>query len=130
MMKKLPFIALVAVVLSGCATTKSITPHYVNPSMYQSYECAMLHSEIERVSQLAEDTKKQNTPLSTGIGIGIAGGRGGIYPTISVGTGVGSGQRQAKINTLARLYGEHDAMVIAGRQKGCAFVKGIKIYNE
>lgn len=73
----------------------------------------------------------QNTKLSaTGIGIGLVGGRGGIYPSISVGAGLGGGTKQAKTNTLAKLYGEHNAMVVAARQKGCAFAQHIKIYGE
>lgn len=64
------------------------------------------------------------------MGIGITGGRGGIYPSISFGVGTGSSTRAARNNTLARLYGEHDAMVIASRQKNCAFAQNIKIYGE
>lgn len=51
-------------------------------------------------------------------------------PSISVGAGLGGGTKQAKTNTLAKLYGEHDAMVVAARQKGCAFAQHIKIYGE
>lgn len=130
MKKILLTLTATATVLTGCATTK-IAPQYVNPSNYHNYDCTVLQSEVARITQTAEATEKQNVGLSaTGIGIGLAGGRGGIYPTISVGAGLGSGARQAKTNTLAKLYGEHDAMVVAGRQKGCAFAQNIKIYGE
>lgn len=129
-MKKALSLGVLITVLAGCATTSNITPQYINPASYQHHDCQTLQGEIVRIGKLTDDTKKQNIPLSTGVGIGIAGGRHGIYPTISIGTGVGSGQRQAKKNTLARLYGEHDAMVIAARQKQCAFAKDIKIYGE
>ncbi|MDO4700346.1 MAG: hypothetical protein Q4A69_06650 [Moraxella sp.] len=129
-MKKVLLLAVFAMVLAGCATTGNITPQYVNPANYQQHDCQTLQAEVARIGKLADDTKKQNLPLATGVGIGIAGGRGGIYPTISIGTGVGGGQRQAKINTLARLYGEHDAMVMMARQKRCAFASGIKVYGE
>lgn len=129
-MKKLVVLGAV-LVLTGCATTKgSITPQYINPSNYQAQDCTTLKSEIARISKLAGETEKQNISLGTGVGVGIAAGRGGLYPTISLGTGIGSGQRQAKKNTLARLYGEHDAMVLAARQKGCEFVAGMKVYGE
>ncbi len=129
-MKKLLLPLMLITTLTGCATTK-IAPQYVNPTNYQGYDCGMLQNEVARISKAAEATEKQNTGLSaTGIGIGIAGGRGGIYPSISVGAGLGSGARQAKTNTLARLYGEHDAMVIAARQKGCSFAQNLKIYGE
>ncbi|MDO4450222.1 MAG: hypothetical protein Q4B79_04585 [Moraxella sp.] len=118
-------------ILTGCATT-SIAPQYINPANYQSYDCSTLQSEVTRISNVAKSTEKQNIGLSsTGVGIGIVGGRGGIYPSISLGAGLGNGNaRQAKTNTLAKLYGEHDAMVIAGRQKGCTFAQNIKIYGE
>lgn len=120
----------VAVALTGCATT-NIVPQYVNPTNYQGHDCNLLQSEVARISQSAKATENQNTKLSaTGIGIGLAGGRGGIYPSISVGAGLGGGTKQAKTNTLAKLYGEHDAMVVAARQKGCAFAQHIKIYGE
>ena len=129
LMKKLTVVAIFAL-LTGCATTSNIAPQYVSPTTYASYDCPMLQSEVARVSKLAESTKNQNISLGTGVGFGIAGGRGGIYPTVSIGMGTGSGQRQAKNNTLARLYGEHDAMILAGRQKGCGFVRGVKVYGE
>lgn len=129
-MKHISILTVLVVALAGCTTTKNIAPQYINPANYQSYDCQTLQSEVTRISKLADDTKNQNIPLATGVGIGIAGGRGGIYPTISIGTGVGSSQRQAKNNTLAKLYGEHDAMIVAARQKKCAFADGVKIYGE
>lgn len=130
MKKTLLLLAVVAAALTGCATT-NIAPQYVNPANYQGHDCTVLQSEVARISQTAKATENQNIGLSaTGIGIGLAGGRGGIYPTISVGAGLGSGARQAKTNTLAKLYGEHDAMIVAARQKGCAFAQNVKIYGE
>lgn len=131
-MKK-TMICLVAVVatLTGCASTRGIAPQYVSPDRYAQHTCTTLQQEIARVSELARATENQNVSLSaTGLGIGVVGGRHGIYPSISFGVGSGSGQRQAKTNTLAKLYGEHDAMVISARNKGCGFVQGMKIYGE
>lgn len=117
--------------LAGCATSGNIAPQYVNPSNYQSYNCSSLQSEIARISQTAELVEKQNIGLSaTGLGIGIAGGRHGIYPTVSMGMGANTAARNAKKDELARLYGQHDAMVVAARGKGCAFAQSIKIYGE
>lgn len=122
--------AATALVLTGCASTGKVAPQYVNPTTYQNYDCTALQSEVNRVTALVEQTQKQQVGLSsTGIGIGIAGGRHGIYPTISLGMGSG-GQKSAKTNALSRLYGEHDAMIVAARQKGCAFAQGVKIYGE
>lgn len=130
MKKYLAFGIVGALTLTGCVSTSNIAPQYINPSVYQHHDCTSLQSEVARITQLANATEKQNISLGTGVGIGISAGRGGIYPSISLGTGIGSGQRQAKKNTLAKLYGEHDAMVLAGRQKGCGFVQGMKIYGE
>lgn len=130
MKKYLAFGFVGTLALTGCVSTGNIAPQYINPSNYQHHDCASLQSEITRISKLAKATEEQNISLGTGVGIGISAGRGGIYPSISLGTGIGSGQRQAKKNTLAKLYGEHDAMVLAGRQKGCGFVQGMKVDGE
>ncbi|MBE9578988.1 hypothetical protein AAHK14_07735 [Moraxella sp. K1664] len=85
MKKALISLAVVTVALTGCATT-NIAPQHVNPANYQGYDCTVLQSEVARISQTAKATENQNIGLSaTGIGIGLAGGRGGIYPSISVG---------------------------------------------
>ncbi|MDO4250445.1 MAG: hypothetical protein Q4C68_02935 [Moraxella sp.] len=116
--------------LVGCSAKQSITPQYINPNAYANYDCQTLSQEIKRIETLATDTEKQQTSLSaTGMGIGITGGRHGIYPTISFGVGKNTNHANKK-HTLSRLYGEHDAMVVAARQKGCAFVQGVKIYGE
>lgn len=119
-----------ALLLTACASTGKIAPQYVNPSIYQAQSCESLSDEIRRISLLAEQTKQENSGLSaTGLGIGITGGRHGIYPTISFGVGKGSNANN-KTARLSKLYGEHDAMVLAGRKKGCAFAQNIKIYGE
>lgn len=127
---KIMYLLATSLLLSACVS-KTIAPSYVNPSLYHSHSCQSLAEEIRRIESLAAATQQQNTPLSaTGIGIGITGGRHGIYPTISMGVGSQSGAINAKKEKLATLYGQHDAMVIAGRQKGCTFARQIKIYGE
>lgn len=120
------------VILTGCTTfNNKITPQYVNPSAYQNMHCNQLQAEVNRITNLVEQTQKQQVGLTTtGIGIGLTGNQYGIYPTISLGMGTSNTQKSSKNSTLAKLYGEHDAMIIAGRQKSCAFVKNIKIYGE
>lgn len=119
-----------ALLLSACASTGKIAPAYVNPTNYQTLSCDNLSGEVRRVSVLASQTQQEQSSLSaTGLGIGITGGRHGIYPTISFGVGKGS-NTDTKTARLSKLYGEHDAMVLAGRKKGCAFAQNIKIYGE
>lgn len=132
-MKKLTSFALLSatLMLGGCATTQGITPQYINPNTYDAHTCQSLEQEIARVSRTAAATEKQQVGLSaTGLGIGVSAGRGGIYPTISFGVGQSSGASSSKKATLAKLYGEHDAMVLNARQKGCAFAGGMKVYGE
>lgn len=128
-MKKLSFFALVAL-MAGCAT-HNVAPQYVNPTVYQNQDCDALSKQINHVNALIDKTKSQRTGLSaSGVGIGIVGGSGGIYPSISFGVGNNSGARQQKQTALAKLYGEHDAIIIAGRQKSCAYAHGAKLYSE
>lgn len=130
---KILALGIVAVIatLTGCASTGKIAPQYINPNTYQAHDCQTLQQEVTRVTNIISQTQKQQFSLaSTGVGIGLTGGRGGIYPTISIGMGSGSSQRAAKNNTLSKLYGEHDAMIIAARQKSCGFATGVKIYGE
>lgn len=116
--------------LTGCASTQTIAPQYINPNTYTSYDCATLNQEINRISKLADSTEKQQSTLAaSGIGIGLTGGRHGIYPTVSFGLGQSTSGSQ-KRQTLSKLYGEHDAMVLAARQKNCSFANSIKIYGE
>lgn len=129
-MKKSLSLLATFLLLTGCASTGSIAPQYINPANYQHYDCSALNQEVVRIRELIGATEKQNISLGTGVGVGISAGRGGIYPTISLGTGISGGQRQAKKNALAKLYGEHDAMIVSARQKGCGFVQGVKIYGE
>lgn len=118
--------------LSACASTGTIVPQYVPLNTYQQLNCAQLSQEYKRLLSHIDSTQKQQTPLTTsGIGIGISGNRHGIYPTINFGLGHQiSDAIHARQNKLARLFGEHDAIIQAGRMKQCGFVNGIKIYGE
>lgn len=111
--------------MAGCATTPTV-PTYIDPVLYTTRDCKALAGEIERIEQLAKQSKKSNLSAA-GVGVGIIGGRGGIYPTISFGVGKAITQDKEK---LAELYGKYDAMVIAARQNGCAFAQNIKTHSE
>lgn len=127
-------IAMVAIsallILAGCSAKSAITPQYINPSNYSHHSCDTLAQEIQRIKTLTASHEKQSATLAaTGVGIGITGTRHGIYPTISFGVGKSHDNSQ-KQHTLSRLYGEHDAMVMAARQKNCPFAHSLKIYGE
>lgn len=133
-MKTLSTATLLAAVgifgLSGCATSGNLTPQYVPPSTYQSYDCQALAQEYNRVNRYVDATRNQQSTLSTsGVGVGISAGRWGISPNITFGVGK-SNNTQGRDAKLSRLYGERDAIIQSARMKRCNFATGIKIYGE
>ncbi|MBP2280080.1 hypothetical protein H4W00_000893 [Psychrobacter sp. PL19] len=116
--------------LSGCASTGNITPQYVPPNTYQSYDCQSLNQEYVRVNRYVDATRNEQSTLSaSGVGVGVSAGRWGISPNISFGVGKSNNtkNRDAK---LSRLYGERDAIVQSARIQRCSFANGVKIYGE
>ena len=133
-MKTLTVTALLATAgifgLSGCASTGNITPQYIPPSTYQSYDCQALNQEYIRVNSYVNAARnEQSTLASTGVGVGISAGRWGISPNISFGVGQ-SNNNKARDAKLSRLYGERDAIIQSARILRCSFANGIKIYGE
>jgi hypothetical protein len=116
--------------LSGCASTGNITPQYIPPSTYQSYDCQALNQEYVRVTNYVNATRnEQSTLSSTGVGVGVSAGRWGISPNISFGVGQSSNTK-ARDAKLSRLYGERDAIIQSARIQRCSFAAGVKIYGE
>lgn len=116
--------------LSGCASTGNITPQYIPPSTYQSYDCQSLNQEYVRVNNYVNAARNQQSTLSaSGVGVGISAGRWGISPNISFGVGQ-SNNTKARDAKLSRLYGERDAIIQSARIQRCSFANGIKIYGE
>jgi hypothetical protein len=119
-----------AALLSSCASTGNISPQYIPPSNYQSYNCSALGQEYNRINTYVKQAQQQQSTLSTtGVGVGVSAGRWGISPNISFGLGK-SGNTQARDAKLSRLYGERDAVVQSARLKQCDFATGLKIYGE
>lgn len=116
--------------LSGCASTGNVTPQYVPPSTYQTYNCQSLSQEYVRVNRYVDAARNEQSSLSTsGVGVGVSAGRWGISPNISFGVGKNN-NNQARDAKLSRLYGERDAIVQSARIQRCSFVNGVKIYGE
>ncbi|WP_435979131.1 hypothetical protein [Psychrobacter sp. DM4] len=116
--------------LAGCAATGSITPQYVPPNTYQSYDCQSLSQEYARVERYVDAAlNEQSTFSASGVGVGISAGRWGISPNISFGVGR-SNDKKVRNAKLSRLYGEADAIIQSARVKRCSFANGIKIYGE
>ena len=119
----LPLASVLA--LTGCASTPK--PEYIPANTYQGYDCSQLQAEYQRVSQYLSANQNQSGITMSGIGIGIGIGRGGIYPSVNVGVGQTSGTSR---NNIAIALGQRDAIIQAGRVKQCAFINGLKLYNE
>lgn len=116
--------------LSGCASTGNVTPQYVPPSTYQTYDCQALSQEYQRVNRYVTAANNEQSTLSTsGVGVGVSAGRWGISPNISFGLGK-SNDTKARDVKLSRLYGERDAIVQSARIQRCSFANGVKIYGE
>lgn len=108
-------VLLVGVV--GCASKP--TPTYVSSTVYKDYSCAQLNQEYKRVNTaISADNNAGSILTSTGVNIGVHAGRGGIYPTVSLGLG---SSKDTTNHKLSRLLGERDAVAQAAKFKGCDF---------
>lgn len=114
----------------GCASTGNVSPQYIPPSTYQTYDCASLAQEYNRINTYITNEKGTYSGITTtGVGVGVSAGRWGISPNINIGLGKSSNStaRDAK---LSRLYGERDAVVQSARMKHCPFANNLKVYGE
>lgn len=114
---------LAAVFLSGCAEDpKDITPTYVSPIAYQSYSCAQIGQEAQRVSERAVELtgtqaqRAKNDKIAMGVGLVI------FWPALFF----VKGDKQTAAE-LARLRGELDALDQASIAKHCGLT--IKTYQ-
>lgn len=110
---------MITLILTGCAT-KNIKPTYVSPTQYQTWNCAQLHTEYNRIAQYLEQGVEPAKRTGVGVGLGIGGGLGrggwGIGPSVSVNMGQSSDTKRTEI---AKLYGQQDAIAQAAQFKNC-----------
>ncbi len=115
MQKNTTIVLAVSIALGGCATSSSnIAASYTSPMQYQSYDCAQLTSEAQRiqgrVNQLAGrlDEAASNDKVLMGVGMVL------FWPALfALG---GTKQQEAD---YARLKGEYDAIGQALIAKKC-----------
>ncbi len=123
-------VSLTTLLLTSCASTAPITPQYVSSAQYNDYDCLKLTLEYQRVANYIKRNKKQGMDFTTsGIGFGLSGGRHGIYPTVQIGVAKGRDDSYQR-EELARLFGEHDAILQSARFKQCDKLKNIKLFSE
>ena len=109
-------VSVIAVLmLAGCASKAAeITPAYVSPMLYQSYNCQQLAAEAQRVSAAAaaaagvQDSQATKDTVATTVGIIV------FRPSLFL---IGGDKQTAA--QLAQLKGEMDAIQQASIQKQC-----------
>src|SRR5215472_11039083 len=113
-MRNLGIVALAAA-LAGCASSAAdITPAYVSPMMYQSYNCQQLALEAQSVSARAaalsgaQDSQRTKDAVATTAAVII------FWPAAFL---VGGDKQTAA--ELARLKGEMDAIEQTSIRKKC-----------
>ena len=115
MRKSISVACSIAVALGGCATaSKDIATAYVTPLQYQSYDCAQLAAEVQRIQfRVTElggrlDQAADNDKAIMGVGLLI------FWPALfALG---GTKQQEAE---YARLKGEYDALQQASITRKC-----------
>ena len=107
--------ALAALTLAGCASKASdVAPSYVSPMTYQSYTCAQLAAEAQRVSAAAaaasgaQDSQATKDAVATTVGVVI------FWPSLFF---IGGDKQTAA--ELANLKGQMDAIQQVSIQKQC-----------
>lgn len=104
-----------ALILGGCASAaKDISPTYVSPIQYQSYDCQQIEAEnarlVNRVSQLGG---RLDEAASNDKAIGVVGAVLFWPALFALG---GTKNQEAE---YARIKGEHEALQQASIQKKC-----------
>lgn len=114
-MKKTIAAALCAALsIAACASSPDdIRAQYVSPMQYQSYTCPQIETELRGIAdRVADLTGQQRRRASqdkwaTGVGLVI------FWPALFF------MMRGDKADELARMKGEYEALVQAGRSKNC-----------
>lgn len=109
-------IAGLALSLAACASSAdNIEAAYVSPMNYQSYTCAQLQREAERVSQRAITVSGQQDQRATGDAVATGVALVVFWPALFFIRG-----DSAQASEVARLKGEMEAIEKVSIQKNCA----------
>ena len=116
LMKKITASVLsLAIGLAGCATSsKDIASTYVSPLQYQSYDCAQLASETQRIQTRVVETGGRLDQAATNDKVIMGVGLVLFWPVLfAIG---GTKNQEAE---FGRLKGEYDAVQKASIDKKC-----------
>lgn len=102
-------------ILSGCATSsKDVATTYVSPMQYQSYDCAQIAAENQRIAgRVNQLGGRLDEAASNDKAIGVVGALLFWPALFALG---GTKNQEAE---YARLKGEHDALQQASIEKKC-----------
>ncbi|WP_157718771.1 hypothetical protein [Pseudomonas pohangensis] len=115
MKKSVAMVLASAFIISGCATaSKDVATSYVSPVQYQTYDCAQLSSEAQRIQMKASHLAGQlDTASSHDTAIAWGGGLL-FWPALFA-----LGGNDAQEAEYASLKGEHDAVEQTSIAKKC-----------
>ena len=101
-------------ILAGCASQpENISPRYVSPMQYQSYNCRQIGAELYRVSSRVGQVTGQQESEATGDAVALGVGLVLFWPALFFMIGEDHEQE------LATLKGEYEALEKASIQKNC-----------
>lgn len=109
-MKRIFLSAMGVLALAGCATApENITSSYVSPMLYRNWTCEQMAEEGHRLIAAYQTVAvKQNQAVM-----------GDAFGVIMIGLPISSMTGNNVAPEVAKVKGEHEALMLAAREKGC-----------
>lgn len=115
-MQRTPFLILMCAVQMGCAThPDAIHPSYTSPYKYRQYDCGQLLSERESVEKEATKLHGYLRRAANSDVAQVVVGLAFFWPALLLTDAPDSAQSVK----FARLKGDHEALLIVIKDKGC-----------
>lgn len=103
-----------ALILGGCASSpETITASYVSPILYRNLSCDQLAEEGHRLLAAYQVAAAKQNQAVTGDAVGV----------LLIGLPLSSMTGNNVAPEVAKIKGEHEAVVRAGREKGCTIAQ-------
>jgi uncharacterized protein YceK len=117
MIKKIVYLVLLVVFISGCATAPGkIKASYVSPVTYYSWSCQQIEAEMARVSAKVSDLSGAQQSERNKDAVALTAGLVIFWPALFF--MMGDDQKQE----IARLKGEYEALEKAAIHNECGFI--------
>ncbi len=115
--RSITLLCAVSLTISSCATKpKNIAPSYVSPLIYETYDCAQMAAESERVSARVTQITGVQSKKATGDAVAMGVGLVLFWPALFFIKGDGATEGE-----VARLKGEMETIEKVSIQKNCGF---------